>query len=141
MPDHLFAYGSLRPALAPPSVQPLFARLVALGPAWMPGRLYDLGPYPAAVLDPAAETSIHGEVFQLPDARELLAALDAYEDCDPADPAASLYRRVRQPATLADGSQIPCWVYVYTLPPRNAVLVPDGDYVRWRTRLRGPADE
>ena len=40
----------------------------------MPGRLYDLGLYPAAMLDPAAETRIRGEVFQLPDAPEILAA-------------------------------------------------------------------
>jgi gamma-glutamylcyclotransferase (GGCT)/AIG2-like uncharacterized protein YtfP len=141
MPDHLFAYGSLRPALAPPSVRPLLRRLVELGPAWMPGRLCDLGLYPAAQLDPDAETHIRGEVFQLPDARETLAALDDYEDFDPADPAASLYLRVRHPATLADGSQLLCWVYVYSLPPRDAMLIPDGDYVRWRAFRRSPTDE
>jgi gamma-glutamylcyclotransferase (GGCT)/AIG2-like uncharacterized protein YtfP len=141
MPDHLFVYGSLRPALAPSSVQPLLERMVPLGPASIPGRLYDLGLYPAALLDPAAETCILGEVFRLPDARAMLAALDAYEDFDPADPAASLYLRVRHPATLADGSQLLCWVYVYTLAPQNAVLIPDGDYVRWRTlRPTSPAD-
>jgi gamma-glutamylcyclotransferase (GGCT)/AIG2-like uncharacterized protein YtfP len=141
MADHLFVYGSLRPALAPLTVQPLLARLIPLGPASMPGRLYDLGRYSAALLDPAAETRIHGEVFQLPDAPDMLAALDDYEHFDPADPAASLYLRVRHLATLANGSQLLCWVYVYTLPPRDAVLIPDGDYVRWRTLHRGPSGE
>jgi gamma-glutamylcyclotransferase (GGCT)/AIG2-like uncharacterized protein YtfP len=82
------------------------------------------------VLDPAADTHIQGEVFRLPDAREILAALDKYEDFDPFDPSAGLYLRVRHPVTLAEGSQLLCWVYVSILPPRAAVLVPDGDHVR-----------
>jgi gamma-glutamylcyclotransferase (GGCT)/AIG2-like uncharacterized protein YtfP len=100
----------------------------------MPGRLYDLGLYPAAVLEPAAATHIYGEVFQLPDAPESLAALDDYEGFDPADAGAGLYLRVRHPATLRDGSQLLCWVYVLSLPPCDAELIPDGDYIRWRSR-------
>ena len=107
MTSYLFAYGTLLPWHAPPALEHVLTRLQPVGPATMPGRLYDLGEYPGAVLDATAETRIRGHVLQLPAAGDLLQRIDRYEGFYPADPARSLFLRVKQTVTLASGSLAP----------------------------------
>jgi len=71
------------------------------------GTLYDLGPYPAAVLRGLGE--IHGEIWAGP--LESLGPLDRYEGVGE-----GLFSRVR--LELADG---PCWTY--TAGPRLEPLL------------------
>ena len=82
----------------------------------MPGRLYDLRHYPC--LRPAlqADDWVTGELYQLPQPAQLLAALDAYE--------AREYRRVLRTAMLADGQTIRSWVYIYrrALPDARRII-------------------
>ncbi|MGA1983886.1 MAG: gamma-glutamylcyclotransferase family protein [Acidobacteriaceae bacterium] len=111
MPTLLFIYGMLHPDRAPAEIAAAARRLIPRGPATIRARLYNLGAYPGAVLDSSA-APISGSLFAVPDA-ETLAALDAYEDFHPADPANSLFLRVETTATTPDGSSHPCWVYVY----------------------------
>lgn len=115
MPTTLFIYGTLHPERAPREIAPIAHRLTPIGPATICARLYNLGAYPGAILDPAAPP-ISGELFTVPDAATL-AALDAYEDYRPADPANSLFIRVETTATTPDGSTHPCEVYVYNREP------------------------
>jgi gamma-glutamylcyclotransferase (GGCT)/AIG2-like uncharacterized protein YtfP len=128
---HLFVYGTLLPDLAPESVRELVGRLRPRGPASVPGRLCDLGPFPGAILSDEAATGVQGQVFELPDDPGLLAALDAYEGFDPRRPEASLFVRVGRTVTLADGGTVSCWVYVYNDNPGDAPLIEGGDYRRW----------
>jgi gamma-glutamylcyclotransferase (GGCT)/AIG2-like uncharacterized protein YtfP len=130
--QHLFIYGTLLPALAPAHLRDLVGQLRARGRGHVRGRLHDLGPYPAGVLDPSAATQVAGMVFRLPDEPAVLSQLDEYEGFDPQDPAGSLFLRVPVAVTLADGSELRCWMYVYNHDPGDAPLVPDGDYVRWK---------
>lgn len=140
MPDYLFTYGTLLPGLVPRPMAAAMASLQPLGPAWMRGRLYDLGRYPGAICDPASGGKIWGEVFGLADGRAVLKTLDAYEGYSPAKPAESLFVRRRLPATLADGRRIRCWVYLYGHDRGTAPLVPHGDYRRFmRHRKAQPA--
>lgn len=111
MPTCLFIYGTLHPNRAPAEIAAAARRLTSIGPATIRARLYNLGAYPGAILDPTA-APIPGELFAVPDAATL-AALDTYEDFRPADPDASLYLRVETTATMRDGSHRPCWVYAY----------------------------
>jgi gamma-glutamylcyclotransferase (GGCT)/AIG2-like uncharacterized protein YtfP len=136
MADHLFLYGTLRPDLARGELAALVQPLRSLGQATMRGRLYDLGPYPAAVLDDAADSQLVGQVVALPDDPALLARLDAYEGFDPHRPAESLYLRVRREATLGDGRVLDCWVYAYNRHPGAAPQVPSGDYADWKRPSR-----
>lgn len=70
------------------------------------GTLYDLGAYPG--LGPDADVGrVAGELFVLP-ADADLAALDAYEDYDPADEAGSLYLRRAERLVAPD---VDAWVY------------------------------
>lgn len=113
---YLFVYGTLRPGHAPPGIATHVARLREVGHASVPGRTYDLGEYPGAVLDASSGTTIAGTVLALPDDPGVLAALDAYEGFDPGSPARSLFLRVRTPVTLADGQTLECWMYVRGVP-------------------------
>jgi len=111
MPALLFIYGTLHPDRAPREIAAAAHRLTSAGPATIRGHRYDLGEYPGVVLDPTGPL-VAGELFTVPDAATL-AALDAYEDFHPADPANSLFLRVETTATKPDGSLVTCWVYVY----------------------------
>jgi gamma-glutamylcyclotransferase (GGCT)/AIG2-like uncharacterized protein YtfP len=128
---HLFVYGTLLPDLAPESVRDLVGRLRPLGPASVPGRLYDLGPFPGVILADEAAGQVQGQVFELPDDPALLAALDRYEGFDPARPESSLFVRVGRPVAPAGGDAVPCWVYVYNGDAGAASLIEGGDYRRW----------
>ncbi len=118
---HLFVYGTLRPCLAGLEQQRLIAGLAVVGPATVPGMLYDLGPYPAVVDGPG---TVHGDLLILSDDRQL-ALLDAYEETSGDDP---LYRRELTVATRPDGTTVPAWIYSYRRPLADARVVASGDY-------------
>lgn len=123
---HLFAYGTLQPGLVPPELASLVAGIRVIARGSVPGTLYDLGAYPGAVVDPSAESRIHGVVYELPEDRAVLAQIDAYEECNPAAPIESLFRRILHAVTVADDNAIDCWIYVYNRDPGTATILPGG---------------
>ncbi|HVX12961.1 MAG TPA: gamma-glutamylcyclotransferase family protein [Pirellulales bacterium] len=128
MPDYLFVYGTLRASCVPAELQGLVGSFVPLGPATTAGVLYDLGPYPGAVF--GGDGQIAGEVFELPDDRRVLAALDDYEGFLPHDPQGSLYIRVRRTVALSDGRQLECWAYAYQDDVTGRQRILCGDWLR-----------
>jgi gamma-glutamylcyclotransferase (GGCT)/AIG2-like uncharacterized protein YtfP len=152
MPDYLFAYGTLLPGAAPAEVAGIAARLKAVGEGCVRGRLYNLGHFPGAVLEETgnersgggkssadrgadrvadqnkAGQMVYGTVFELPRGPAVLQALDAYEEFDPANPAASQFLRRRCVASLQSGAAIECWIYVYNRGVKNIPVVEGG---RW----------
>jgi gamma-glutamylcyclotransferase (GGCT)/AIG2-like uncharacterized protein YtfP len=127
---HLFVYGTLLPGEVPEVLRPLLGGLAWVGRGWLPGRLYDLGPYPGAVPDAGAATRVRGEVYALPGDPGLLEVLDAYEGCVPGRPLESLFVRVQAPVALEVGGVLRCWVYAYNRDPGRAPLLADGRYRR-----------
>lgn len=132
LPRRLFFYGTLI-AGGPPPVRRALSRLRDLGPARAAGLLYAIydpqGWYPALVEGPgevAGRLYMPSEEFAESD----LAALDAYEDCDPGDPAGSLYRRLV--ATVA-GQPAELYRFNQSLP-EHAPAIPDGDFAAWIMR-------
>ena len=138
MSQHLFVYGTLQPDHAPAEIASAIHRLREVGGGHVRGRLYDLGEYPGAILDPSAETPVHGRVFTLPEDPAVLSALDAYEGFDPADPAGSLFSRTRARVRLFDRQEIEAWMYVYNRDPRGAPRIADGRYGGRRSTQRQP---
>lgn len=126
--DYLFVYGTLLSGVATPVMAALMSRLQYVGPAQLPGRLYDLGPYPAAVPEAAGEHLVRGELYALPRDAALLAMLDQYEGHFPDRPGQSLFRRVRVGVARADGRAITAWVYVWNRDIGAAPTIPGGDY-------------
>jgi gamma-glutamylcyclotransferase (GGCT)/AIG2-like uncharacterized protein YtfP len=132
MPEYLFVYGTLLPGRAPRHLLGVVQELRSVGPASVPGLLYDLGEYPGAVVDQKCESSIMGHVFELPAHESLLTTLDRYEGFDPADRAGSLFVRERYEVVTSDGQSPSCWIYIYNRDPDNTQVVPHGDYARHR---------
>ncbi|HKX32895.1 MAG TPA: gamma-glutamylcyclotransferase family protein [Blastocatellia bacterium] len=129
---YLFAYGTLRRVLAPPELRELMETWRDLGRGTVPGRLYDLGAYPGAVLDSAGSTSIVGEVYQLPNGH--LDRLDQYEGFDGNDESASLFVRRSCLVALDDGQQLACSIYVYNGETSSAEVIANGDYLYAKSR-------
>ena len=132
--ERLFVYGTLRPPSAPPALAHILRLASSLGPAWVPGLLYDLGSYPGAIASPsgAQEHRIHGAVLQLAGPRAWLPELDVYEGFDPSSPDTSLFVRTPCTATLVSGQALRCWIYLYRGTPAAGAHIPSG---RWE----GPA--
>jgi gamma-glutamylcyclotransferase (GGCT)/AIG2-like uncharacterized protein YtfP len=89
----LFVYGTLKPRSGE-------RRARTHGAVRLRGRLWDLGAYPGAILDPTASGFVHGEVIDGGDDAELLARLDAYEGPE--------YRRDRVSVQTDDGRRHDC---------------------------------
>lgn len=135
MAELLFVYGTLIPGCEPEGMSPICQRMRAVGEATVPGRLYDLGHYPAAVLDDApGGATIRGMLVAVED-DSAWRDLDRYEACSVDGEPAGLFRRVRALATLADGAAAAeCWIYVYNREIRGARLIAGGC---WRSHGAG----
>jgi len=128
MTEYLFLYGTLKPNEAASDIAETVRTLRRVGSATVPGRLYDFGDYPGAVIDRSAKTSIKGELFELPNDDSALNALDDYEEFNRTDRKNSLFIRTRTVATLHGGRQLNAWVYVYNRNPGSARQIVSGDY-------------
>jgi gamma-glutamylcyclotransferase (GGCT)/AIG2-like uncharacterized protein YtfP len=128
----LFVYGTLRPGLPAAARAPHSRALCSHGLATLPGRLFDLGDYPGAVLDAAAATRVVGEIAHLDLRVATLDALDRYEGFDPLRPERCLFRRERWRASaLAAGEPIECWVYVFAGDVAGRPEIEGGDFARF----------
>lgn len=140
MIPHLFVYGTLMSHTATEKARQLMAEAQSLGPATIVGRLYRISWYPGLV---EGAGTVHGEVFQLRDPARSLAWLDAYEGITPAslhapaaqEPASTTrsappdeYERVLREVTLASGTPLQAWVYVYRNDVSGCFPVAEG---RW----------
>jgi gamma-glutamylcyclotransferase (GGCT)/AIG2-like uncharacterized protein YtfP len=124
-PSHIFVYGTLRSESNHPMARRLSSQARLVGKGRVPGRLYDLGWYPAALFDASEKRSIVGEVFALVPGSRLLAELDAYEAGDPN------YARTPLQVKLADGRTVTAWAYGVREAPK-ARLIQSGDFIAHR---------
>jgi gamma-glutamylcyclotransferase (GGCT)/AIG2-like uncharacterized protein YtfP len=123
----VFVYGSLRRGgIAHARLRPAGQ---CLGPASIAGRLYDLGPYPAARPARCPRERVQGELYRLT-RPAAFAALDRYEGCAPPAGMVPEYRRELARVTQAGRRRL-AWVYWYARPLRGERRVPGGV---WRGR-------
>ena len=132
LPDRFFFYGTLMAGSGNPVASQLHARLHPLGRATVPGALFAIldpqGWYPALL---PGEGLVHGTLHAAAAdfAEADLAAIDAFEDFAPGNPAASLYCRVALPVSLASGEVSEAQVYCYNRAlPEGALAIPGGDF-------------
>lgn len=125
---YLFLYGTLLQPQSDEEIARVVNLLHRVGSASVRGRLYDLGDYPGAVVDPSSNTSVRGELVELPDDESILQVLDDYEEFDSTKPHLSLFVRTRVRTQLADGQSINAWMYVYNKNPGDAPMIVGGTY-------------
>lgn len=128
MSDFLFSYGTLIPQHAPEEIAVATANLVPYAEGWVYGTLYDLGDYPAAVLDSDQGGKIFGTVFLIPSDPDFLRRLDVYEGFEPENAGVSLFVRKRHPVRLSNGQTLDCWLYEYNGRPAHAPILVSGRY-------------
>ena len=139
MPEHLFVCGTLRREMVQninPEIAALMKGLQFVAIGTIRGQLFDLGEYPGAIVGDNFETKIVGEVYELPEPRAVFAVLDVYEGFIPGELEASLFARIKAPATLPDGSQLVVWLYAYNDWVLNGRLIENGDYVEYLKSIR-----
>lgn len=138
---HIFTYGSLM-SMADGDAGREERRLLAasaslLGPASISGLLFDVGPYPAAVLTTTGRERIHGEVWRLPARRRwMLDLLDRYEGCAPGAPLPHAYVRRRVHVAIGGGGAVAAWMYLWNRPLGSMPRIDGG---RWRPLARRAA--
>ena len=119
--DHLVFYGTLMSAFDTLDELGVREQLRLVGTCTLAGRLYDMGEWPSLVLGGGI---VHGELFELLDAG-VFEKLDPFEECYPADPLRSRYRReivaLVEPVARA-------WVYVANEPVPASGLIPSGSW-------------
>lgn len=126
-PAYLFVYGTLRRDAWHHS-HALLERAALIGKAHMQGRLYEIDGYPGAVPSSEAGEQVAGELYRLPEAEAVLAALDDYEEAGKKYPAPQEYLRCRVTVELEDGTAVTAWCYLYNRPTAGLRLIPGGDW-------------
>ncbi|MXV17025.1 gamma-glutamylcyclotransferase family protein [Hufsiella ginkgonis] len=125
----LFIYGTLLQT-GNKYAEYLKERSVRIGSGCFKGYLYDIGNYPGAVHDPAAESVVCGTVVAISDP-EVWPVLDQYEMISEIpDPSDEYVRKIVNICTATGDME--CWVYLYNWPVDKHVFISDGDYLSYK---------
>ena len=143
-PKFIFVYGTLRKGAGHPMNRALEAHATHAGMGCFPGKLYDLGSYPAAVpyngVPHHEGGMVTGDLYRLHRPERILPLLDRYEGCTDMDGSGADYRReartVRRVRLLdgkqPDGESVQGWIYLYNRPTDGLKVIPSGDYLLLR---------
>ncbi len=107
--DYLFVYGTLRSDVHNSQRYRLGAAANLIDTAFITGKLYDFGKYPAAIICTNGYP-VRGELYHLPNPI-VLTALDRYENGDATTH--SEYRREKVRVQPSRGGPVWAWVYLY----------------------------
>ena len=121
MAYNLFVYGTIHPDRAPAEIAHVVRNLKLIGRGWIRAHLRHLDKYPALKLDSSFGSLVEGQIFRVPD-QGILSELDKYEEFDPKNAEASLFRRKPVRVRLENGRTMSAWVYEYNrdLPESTA---------------------
>lgn len=129
----LFVYGSLRSHFLSPAYDYISRYFNLVGDATVPGRLFDMGEYPAAI--PAADGSlIKGELYTIKNEKEFawaICQLDDYEGVLVEPHEKPLYRREITQVQTSDAT-VQAWIYWFNGDTTGKPLIPSGDTVSYQ---------
>jgi len=136
MTSYLFTYGTLLSGMGHPMHEVLTHYAELAGPAYINGKLYELGQYPGLVLSNNTRKVVWGEVYRIHTEGELFRYLDDYEGCASHNRKPHEYRRDLVTIHDADGHSLLAWAYLYKKPVNHLQLIPNGDYLSYRNKGR-----
>ena len=102
----------------------------SLGPATLPGQLFDLGDFPGLI---SGEGRVAGELLLVVN-RAVIPILDDYEGCRPDSPESSVF--VRQQLRLIEPS-VDAWVYLYNRPVADRPRISGLSWPEYRVLRKG----
>ncbi len=127
--NYLFVYGTLRRACQHPLFKVLDGQAEFVAEATFQGILYLLDNYPGVIGSTESSDIIYGEVYYLNDVRNVLSALDDYEECSLAFPSPTEYQRCKRLVKLNNQQIIEAWIYLYNRPIGNLPRIKSGDFL------------
>jgi len=136
--DLLFVYGTLMRGFDHPMAQLLSRSADFIGEAHCRGRLYLIKHYPGLVLSDDADDVVHGQLFRLRQAAELLREFDMYEACGEGFAEPTEYIRQMLAVTregeiavpgASTGASIQAWTYVYNWPVTGLPRIASGRFL------------
>lgn len=126
--ESLFVYGTLRQA-SQSLMYKLLARYATFyANAWFNGQLYVVSYYPCAIESNNPADKVYGELYELHDAKTVLAKLDVYEVCSATCPEPHEYTRVKKTMNTNAGDAIEAWIYIYNFPVGELEQIQSGDF-------------
>ncbi|MBL7752175.1 MAG: gamma-glutamylcyclotransferase [Chitinophagaceae bacterium] len=131
MTPHLFVYGSLRKGFQSPVYEYISRYFHYLGEARVPGKLVDMGDYPAAV--PDGEHWILGELYIIKNPDEFgwaFGQLDDYEGVNVEEGETQLYRRELAEIHTPEGT-VHAWIYWYNQDVSGRPIIASGDILQY----------
>jgi gamma-glutamylcyclotransferase (GGCT)/AIG2-like uncharacterized protein YtfP len=128
----LFVYGTLLPECNLSISTQFLEDAEFLGHGYVFAKLYDLGDYPAMVLDITYEHKVFGQIYRLHSPKKTLALLDDYEDINPSFPEDNEY--IRTVIKVISGvREINAYAYLYAKDVLPLKKIPSGDYLSYLT--------
>jgi gamma-glutamylcyclotransferase (GGCT)/AIG2-like uncharacterized protein YtfP len=136
---YLFVYGSLRQGFNHAAYAYITQYFDFVGQGKAMGKMYDLGPYPAAIAE-GTDFHIVGELYIIRHSDEFdyaIAQLDDYEGVAASYDETSLYTRALTNVQLTDGTVQQAWIYWYTGDVSGFPLVESGDVLAYLKGKKG----
>ncbi len=128
--DLLFVYGTLRQGAHCVMSNWLASQAEYLGCGVIPGRLYDVGSYPALRPAQYPEEQVVGDLYRLRRPGYALKRLDRYEGIGAGQSRPYQYRRDRVMVRLPSGEQYEAWTYLYMGATARLRRIGSGDYLQ-----------
>jgi len=128
--DLLFVYGTLLPECNLSISTQFLKEAEFLGHGYVFATLYDLGDYPAMVLDITYEHKVFGQIYRLHSPKKTLALLDDYEDINPSFPEDNEYIRAVVKVNSRE-REMNAFAYLYTKDVLPLKKIPSGDYLSY----------
>jgi gamma-glutamylcyclotransferase (GGCT)/AIG2-like uncharacterized protein YtfP len=131
MPEEnlLFVYGTLRRNARCMMARWLASQAEYIGCGQTPGRLYDVGDYPALRPVKHPGETVIGDIYRLRRPRYTLARLDRYEGIGTGQSRPYQYCREERVLTLHNGVNRKAWVYIYMGETARLRRIASGDYL------------
>ncbi len=131
--NHLFVYGTLMRSFTHREAQLFHEGSQFVGKARMPGSLYRVSWYPAAVYHPTIDSQsisdwVYGELWLITN-NQLLDQIDDYEECTPTHPQPHEYVRVMKEIQMIESNEWQtAWVYLYQGDTTALQRIEDGRF-------------
>lgn len=127
--DLLFVYGTLRKGTSTDMYRMLAREAHFVSDAQFQGQLFRVDYYPGVIHSDNPRDIVYGELYQMINPDDLLAKLDAYEECGNAFPHPQEYIRSIVSVTTPDGVSKSAWSYIYNLSVVGLERIISGDFL------------